>query len=728
MELIGKVTELIYYNDKNSYTVFLFKTTEKSIMCVGYVPFIKVGDKLELVGEYTEHKVYGKQFKVDTYEKKEPTDEEDLLDYLSSGFIKGIGEKTAEKIINKFGSESMNILKNDPEKLSTVRGISRDKAYEIQRAINDEWSFLELSKYLQKYGIGITNINNVYKQLGENSLNLINENPYILVDILNGVEFSYIDKIASDMNFDKNNINRIKSGIKYCLNNSTYNGNTCALYERLVDAVAKFLSIEKDEIENAIIDLVNCNEIIIENRENGRYVYLYKVYVSEKYIADKLIELAIQDIKEKNISKQLHKIEEKNGIILSELQRKAINMAYNNNISVITGGPGTGKTTIIKCLIDLFEQDDLDIGLCAPTGRAAKRMSEVTGKEAKTIHRLLEINKIDDEKNRFDVQVNELYKDVVIIDEFSMVDTILFNYVLKALRYNTKLILVGDAEQLPSVGPGDLLNNIINSGIIKHIFLDEIFRQAKKSLIITNAHKINNGEYPILDDKKKDFFFIQSTDVQIVLNTIIDLCNNRLVSYGNFDKLKDIQVICPSKKGDVGTKNLNKCLQFTLNPKSNNKNEKTFGQTIFREGDKVMQTKNNYDVVWEKEDGTVGVGIFNGDLGYITNINKESGEIEVLFDDGKKVVYTSSVLEELDLAYAITIHKSQGSEFEAVVIPVVKGPPMLYTRNLLYTGVTRAKKMLVAVGDKQQIYNMVDNVNERKRTVGLEYKLKNNIF
>ncbi len=723
MELNGKVQEIIYFNDKNTYTVFLFKTDEKTVPCVGYIPFIKLGDKLNLIGDYTEHKVYGKQFKVDTFEKTVPTDEEDLLDYLSSGFIKGIGEKTAQKIVDRFGSDSLDILKNHPEKLCTIKGISEDKALVIQETVNNEWYFLELSKYLKGYGISNTNINNVYKEWNNTALDIIYENPYCLTDVFVGVEFSYIDKIAADLNFDKDNIKRIKSGIKYCLVNSTFNGNTCARYDKLISAVTSFLAVDGTLVDNAIIELINDKDIVLETRENEKFIYLYNIYKSEMFIAQKLIGLVKQEPTHYNLDKKIDKIEKVQDIKLSELQKQAISMSYNNNVSIITGGPGTGKTTIIKCLIELFKQDDLDIGLCAPTGRAAKRITELTGTEAKTIHRLLEITKIDEKIDKFDIDVSTLDKDVVIIDEVSMLDTMLFNCVLKAIKNTTKLILVGDADQLPSVGPGDVLKDMINSDTIKHIYLDEIFRQAKESLIIVNAHKINNGEYPILDEKKKDFFFMQSQDMQVVLNTVIELCEKRLSGYGNYDNMKDIQVICPTKRGDVGTKNLNKCLQFALNPKKEYKKEKVFGNNVFRLGDKVMQVKNNYDIEWEK-DGITGQGIYNGDLGYIQRINNELGEIEVLFDDGKSVVYTQSAFEELEHSYAITIHKSQGSEFDVVIIPIIKGYPMLYTRNLLYTGMTRAKKLLVIVGDQNEVYKMVDNAKQKERSTGLEYKLK----
>lgn len=727
MEEKGKVTNIIYYNDKNGYTIFLLRTEERTITCVGYVPYIKVSDKMSVQGTYVMHNVYGKQFKIDTFEKIVPTSEEDLLEYLSSGIIKGLGEKTSKRIVDKFGENSIEVIKNSPQELATIKGISLKKAVELQEIVNSDWYFLKLAQFLQSYNIGVSNIKRVFQAYGENSLNLIYENPYILLDVVYGVEFSYIDRIASDLNFEKDSIKRVKSGVKYCLINSLYNGNTCARYLDLINAVIQFLQVTNESVENAIFEMIKEHDIVVEYRDKedvqkDRYVYLYNIYNMEQDIADIVKTKSNEIIQEKNIQKRLGKIEKELEIELTQMQRNAISMGYSYNFSVITGGPGTGKTTIIQCLLKLFKQDGKEVALCAPTGRAAKRITDVTNEEAKTIHRLLEINKIDDNINNVTVDVSELYKDVVIIDEASMLDTVLFCHVLTAIQPHTKLILIGDADQLPSVGAGDVLRNIIAYKGIRYMYLNEIFRQAKESLIVVNAHKINNGEMPNIYDKSKDFFFIPMTNQQDVAQEIVSLCETRLKNYGNYDVLKDIQVITPTKKGIDGTKELNKLLQEHLNKKDSEKSEKTYGQAIFRVGDKVMHIKNNYDIQWTKGDFE-GKGIFNGDMGFITGYNQAEGIIEVTFDDDRIAKYTSNNIEELEHAYAITVHKSQGSEFDVVVMPIVNGPPMLYTRNLLYTAITRAKKLLVIVGDEYQLKKMIDNVENKKRVTGLEYKL-----
>ncbi len=729
MEEIGKVVNIIYYNDKNGYTIFLLRTNEKTVTCVGYVPYIKVRDSLTVQGEYVTHSVYGKQFKIATFEKNVPTSDEELLEYLSSGVIKGLGEKTAQRIIDKFGQDSIEIIKNEPEKLADIKGVSLKKAKELQTIVNSDWYFLKLAQFLNPYGIGATNIKKVFQALGENSLNLIYEDPYMLLDIVYGVEFSYIDKIASDLNFEKDNVKRIRSGVKYCLLNSLYKGNTCAKYLDLIEAVVNFLNVPVEAVENCIIQMINQKDIVIEYRDKediykDRFVYLYNIYNMEQDIADIVRTKSNEFASGKDVKNRLEKIQKRLGIELTQIQKDAIIMAYSYNLSVITGGPGTGKTTIIQCLLKLFQQDNQEVALCAPTGRAAKRITEVTGAKAKTIHRLLELNRIEENMDRVTVEVNEIYKDVVIVDEASMLDTVLFCHILKAIQPHTKLILIGDADQLPSVGAGDILRNLIGYDKIKYIYLSEIFRQAKESLIVVNAHQINKGQMPNLFDRSKDFFFIPLTNQQDVANEIVELCEKRLKEYGNYDVLKDIQVISPTKKGIAGTKELNKLLQERLNKKTEYKPEKTYGQTTFRVGDKVMHIKNNYEIEWKKGDFE-GKGIFNGDMGFITDYNELEGLLEVTFDDDRIAQYTSNNIEELEHAYAITVHKSQGSEFEVVVMPIVNGPPMLYTRNLLYTAITRAKKLLVIVGDEYQVKKMIDNVQSKKRHTGLEYKLNN---
>lgn len=729
MEETGKVTNIIYYNDKNGYTIFLLRTEQRTITCVGYVPYIKVKDSLTVYGDYVTHDIYGKQLKISTFEKHVPTSEEDLLDYLSSGVIKGIGEKTAQRIIDKFGKESIEVIKNEPEKLASIKGLSIFKAKELQEIVNSDWYFLQLAQFLSSYGISTTNAKKVFQQWGENSINLINENPYNLLDVVYGVEFGYIDRIAIDLNFEKDNYKRIISGTKFCLINSLYKGNTCARYEELVNAVVQFLGVSIESVENVFIDMIKDKDIVIEYRENDdmqkdRYVYLYNIYNMEQDVADIVKTKVNEFVKVKNIDKRLEKIEAELGIDLTNNQKDAINMGYNYNFSIITGGPGTGKTTIIQCLLKLFQEDEQEISLCAPTGRAAKRITEVTGEEARTIHRLLELNRIEESIDKLVVNVNPLYKDVVIVDEASMLDTVIFCNILKAIQPHTKLILIGDVDQLPSVGPGDILRNMIEYKGIKYMYLTEIFRQAKESLIVVNAHKINNGEYPDLTIKDKDCFFIPMTNQQQVADTIVDLCESKIKEYGDYDSIKDIQIVSPTKKGLAGTRELNKLVQQHINKKSKTKPEKIYGQNIFRVGDKVMHVKNNYDMEWSKN-GYIGEGIFNGDMGIVTDFDSVEGILEVTFDDDRVARYNSNTIEELEHAYAITVHKCQGSEFDVVIMPIVSGPPMLYTRNLLYTGITRAKKLLILIGDEYQIKKMVDNVEDKKRNTGLAYKLNN---
>lgn len=729
MELSGKVTNIIYYNDKNGYTIFLFKTEKKTETCVGYVPYINVKDSLKLQGEFVTHNVYGNQFKIETFEKIIPTTEEELLDYLSSGAIKGLGEKIAKRIIDEFGEDSIEVIKKDPQKLASIKGISLQKALVLQETVNSDWYFLKLVKFLKSYSIGVNNAKKIFQEWGENAIDLINENPYSIVDIVDGVEFGVIDKIASELNFEKDNIHRIASGVKYCLSNTLYRGNTCGRYEDLVNAVTQFLGIHYQSVENSFIQMVNDKDIVIEYRDkdditNDRYVYLYNIYHLEQDIAD-IIRSKVNIVdKFKNVDKKLEKIENELGISLTDNQKQAITMAYNYNFSIITGGPGTGKTTIIQCLIRLFEEDEKEVALCAPTGRAAKRITEITGKEAKTIHRMLEINKLDENLSKVRIDVGKIYKDVVIVDEASMLDTVILGYILKAIQPHTKLILIGDADQLPSVGPGDVLRNLIEYRNVKYMYLTEIFRQAKESLIVINAHKINNGEYPTLNIKDKDCIFIPMSNQRDVAKMIANLCKGDITKYLNDVEFSDLQVITPTKKGCAGTKELNKLIQEYVNPKEEYKKEKNYGQNVFRVGDKVMHMKNDYEIEWVKN-GYIGQGIFNGDMGIVTDYDYAENSLEVTFDDDRVANYTSANIEELEHAYAITVHKSQGSEFEAVIIPIVVGPPMLYTRNLLYTGITRAKKLLILIGDERQINKMTDNAESKKRMTGLEYKLNN---
>ena len=665
MEIKGQISEIIYQNEVNSYTIAEFETDEELTTIVGYLPFINKGDSLKLVGSFVNHPDYGRQFKIQTFEKTMPETLEALERYLAGGIIKGVGPATAKRIVDNFKEETISVLKFEPYKLANIKGITKTKAIEIADEFNEKWELWQIVGFLERFGIANQNSKKVYEALGKEAISKIEENPYILIDITYGVDFKKIDKMAMELGISKDNSKRIESAIKYSLIIASHNGNSCVIYENLVKFVADLLGINEEQIEEEIINLKATENIYLEEREEKEWVYLNNFYTAEKNIADKLI--ALDETKKiKNFKDELEKVEEKQDIILSEEQKEAIKAVNENNVCIITGGPGTGKTTIIKSIIDIYKTRKLKVVLCAPTGRAAKRMQEQSGEEATTIHRLLEIRKLDDQEDylSLDYPITPIDADVVIIDEMSMVDMFLMNHILKAIYLGTKLILVGDINQLPSVGPGNVLQDIIESQSITTIELNKIFRQAAKSKIITNAHRVNNGESFIgtedSEDKLNDFFFINEVSQEKVLSDVISLCSGRLKNYGNYDFFKNIQVLTPTKKGMLGTKELNKQLQNVLNP--NQEIEKQHGDRIFRPGDRVMQVKNNYDIYWEKEiDDKIeaGSGIFNGELGRVKSIDEDEKQIEVYFDDEKVAWYDFSNLDELEHSYSITIHKSQ---------------------------------------------------------------------
>ncbi|MGN1271239.1 MAG: ATP-dependent RecD-like DNA helicase [Clostridia bacterium] len=666
MEIKGQISEIIYQNEINSYTIAEFETDEELTVVVGYLPFINKGDSLKLLGNFVNHPDYGRQFKIQTFEKIMPETLEALEKYLAGGIIKGVGPATSKRIVDKFGEETIAVLKFEPERLSNIRGISKQKAEEISEEFNEKWDLWQIVGFLEKFGITGQNSKKVYEKLGQDAISKIEKNPYILLDITYGVDFKKIDKMAMDLGIDEQSSSRISSAIKYSLVLAGNNGNSAVLYNNLLSYVSNLLGIGTETIEEEIINLKAKQELFLEEYEDNEWVYLDTFYSAEQNIAEKLIALdKAKNIKYiKNFKSELAKTEENEKIILSEEQKEAIKAVNENNVCVITGGPGTGKTTIIKSIIKIYEARKMKVVLCAPTGRAAKRMQEQTGKEATTIHRLLEIRKLDDENFiNLDYPITPIDADVVIIDEMSMVDMFLMNHILKAIYLGTKLILVGDIDQLPSVGPGNVLQDIIESNSITTIELNKIFRQAAKSKIITNAHRVNNGETFIgLEEKDKldDFFYINETSQEKMLQDVLSLCTGRLKKYGNYDFFKNIQVLTPTKKGMLGTRELNKQLQNVLNPKANI--EKQNGDRVFRIGDRVMQVKNNYDIYWERKTNELleaGSGIFNGELGIITGIDDVNKQLEVCFDDEKTVWYDYTNLDELEHSYSITIHKSQ---------------------------------------------------------------------
>lgn len=670
IELEGEVESVIYRNDVNSYLIANLETQEELLTIVGYMPFVDVGDSLKVIGNYVEHKEYGTQFKVETFEKQIPQTLDALERYLANAKIKGVGPATAKKIVTTFGQDTVSILKYSPYELAKIRGITKEKALEISEEFNQNMEVWNIVSFLERFGIGAEHAQKVYDELGVNAIEKIEENPYLLIDITRGVDFRQIDKMAIDMGIEPNNTKRIKSGIKYALLKITYQGNCCVLKQNLINYVLDLLGVTKDEVEEVIIKMNIDKEIMVEKREDIEWIYLYYYYKVEQEIAQRLfiIDRSKNIKKIPSIEKELKQTEKQTDIILSEKQTDAILAVNNNNVTVITGGPGTGKTTIIKTIIDLFEKRGNKVVLCAPTGRAAKKMTETTGREASTLHRLLEIGKVSDDifyqkDNHFEgVPIDG---DVVIVDELSMVDMFLMNYLLNSIYRGTKLILVGDSDQLPSVGPGSVLKDIVSSETMQVVHLDKVFRQAAKSKIITNAHRINNGEGFVKKseeekDAKQDFFYIQRINQEDMLKEVVSLCTGRLKRYGDYDFFSNIQVLTPTKKGILGTKELNKVLQQNLNPHKNGQVEKSSMGATFRIGDRIMQIKNNYDIEWKRKDSNESkYGIFNGEIGTITDIDEKNGKIEIEFDDDKISIYDEKDLEQIEHSYSITIHKAQ---------------------------------------------------------------------
>lgn len=752
MELKGELKDIIFQNEVNSYTIAVLDTDEEEITVVGYLPFIHSGDSLKLIGKYVTHQEYGRQFKIETFEKLMPQTLDSLERYLANGAIKGIGPATAKKIIKEFGEETIHVFKFEAKKLARIKGITQTKAIEMAEEFNQNWELWQIVGFLEKFGIGVQNSKNVYKSLGGNAVAEIEANPYILIDVANNVDFKQIDKMALELGIEYNNSKRIKSGIKYALMIATTNGHCAVIEENLYQYVRELLGVSTDEIEDSMIELKVKDQIVVEERDGQNWVYLYYYYKAEKNVAEQLISLKkAKNIKEiSNFSKELKNVEKETNIELSQKQKEAIQAVNDNNVCIITGGPGTGKTTIIKVIIELYKKHNKKPVLCAPTGRAAKRMTETTGEEAKTLHRLLEIGKFEDETSgpNVDMEITPLDADVVIVDEMSMVDLFLMNYLVRAVYKGTKLVFVGDIDQLPSVGPGSILGDLIRSEKIFTITLDKIFRQAAKSKIIINSHRVNKGEFFIQKGEKQlteevdnqivnddisedtqlneDFFFIKETNQDRILEQVISLCNGRLKNFGNYNFFKNIQVITPTKKGMLGTRELNTILQNTLNPHKDGAPEKQVLGSTFRVGDKVMQIKNNYDIFWERKEPKyeTGTGVFNGELGIIKKIDDVEKVIRIQFDDGKSAWYQFADLEQIEHSYAITVHKAQGSEFDVVIMPISPSAPMLLTRNLLYTGMTRAKKLLIIVGYPKIIEFMINNTDNKKRNTGLAEKLQ----
>lgn len=751
MQIKGYVEKIIYTNSDNGHTILDVSLTsdeikrlqgecpdyaddiDEEMVCVGTLHLINAGEYVVFNGDFTVHQTYGLQFKVTSYEESRPEDMDSIERYLGSGAIKGVGPALAARIVRHFKMDTFRVIEENPEELSQVKGISNRMAMEIADQVAEKKGMRNAMLFLGKLGIGMNLAVKIYKEYGEKVYEIIENNPYKLADDMEGVGFKIADEIARNSGMELDSPFRIKSGILYALSAAVSAGHTYYPMDALIEEAGKLLGVFIAKPEEILTDLMIDRKVMVRDVDGIKAVYLYSVYHTELAIAHRLFALKFEDMPdEKAFDKDLHSIEKEENITLESMQREAVRASAGSGIVVITGGPGTGKTTTINTIIRYFERKGMDIMLAAPTGRAAKRMTEATGHEAQTIHRMLELSGIlSDEISNASFERNEtnpLETDVVIIDEMSMVDIFLMNSLLKAIADGTRLILVGDANQLPSVGPGNVLKDIIASGCFNTVRLAKIFRQEEAGDIVVNAHKINEGELFEIGPSSRDFPFIRRADANAIINALVTLVKVKLPAYTDCSP-NDVQVLTPTRKGSLGVERLNTVLQQFLNPPSNSKVEKEIGSIIFREGDKVMQIKNNYKIPWEIRGRNgipieTGMGVFNGDMGIVDNINLYLSEMTVRFDEERYVTYTFKETDELEHAYAVTVHKSQGSEYPAVVLPLLDGPRMLMNRNILYTAVTRARKCICIVGSEQTFYNMISNENEQKRFSSLDIRIK----
>ena len=734
--ITGYVDHIVYQNSDNGYTVMALVAEGEEVTCVGMCKGLGQGENISAEGEYIEHPVYGRQFKIQTYETVAPTDRAGMERYLGSGAIRGVGEALAARIVKKFGDDTFRIIEEEPERLAEVKGISERKAQEIAVQMEEKKDLREALVYLQQYGISNTLAVKIYNTYGMEMYSVMRENPYRLAEDVSGVGFRIADEIAGRIGIHTDSDYRIRSGILYTLLQAVGEGHCFLPLELLLHRASELLGVSEENIRPQVDNLIMDRKLVAK----GDALFAAAYYYAELNCANMLRNLNIPMLEAENlpaqdmaIRKRLERMAENLSMELDELQLKAVEESIKNGLFILSGGPGTGKTTTINMIIRYFESEGMDIFLAAPTGRAAKRMTEATGFEAKTIHRLLELNSAlsDDDTRRANFernQENPLEADVVIIDEMSMVDIQLFQALLKAILPGTRLILVGDVDQLPSVGPGQVLRDLMNSEAFPMVTLEKIFRQAGESDIVVNAHRINKGEQIALDNKSRDFFLLERNDVNVIYKHMIQLIREMLPKYVNATPF-DIQVLTPMRKGSLGCETLNGILQRYLNPADPHKKEHSYGNTVFREGDKVMQIKNNYQLEWEIVGRynipiDKGMGVFNGDMGRVLEINETMSTLLVEFDDGRRVNYPFSGLEELELSYAITIHKSQGSEYPAVILPLLGGPRMLFNRNLLYTGITRARNCVTILGSSETVRNMIDNVSENRRYTALESRIR----
>lgn len=730
----GTLTEIIFRNDDNAYTVAVFQFGDEYTTCVGYFHAPKIGGKYNVKGDYKFHPSYGPQLEISEIIETPPETEEDLIAFLAYSGIKGIGFKMAKAIVNHFGKETLLILEKNPERLMEISGIGKKKAGVIAEEFRNQHELASCFAALKMLGIGENQAMKIYKLYGKEAPAIVEENPYRLVRDVRGFGFVKADSIAMNVGIKKDSPFRIKSGLLYMLSQEKTEGNTFIPRKELLDKGHERLDVATEEIDDAIIELAYEGRIKIEVIENREVCYLFDMFVEEKNISCKLIELRDSELKmiyaeREGLIRMIEADEKMLGISLSPKQRKAILSSLNSGVSIITGGPGTGKTTIIRCIIEVLHSANLKVAIAAPTGRAAKRITETSGFPASTVHRLLEYQPVNGAgfMSFGKTGADPLDFDAVVVDEASMIDQELMNGLIEAIRPGTRLVIVGDADQLPSVGAGNVLRDIIESEMFDVSFLTEIFRQGRESFIVSNAHLINRGEYPNVNCNEGDFFFMERKTEKEISDLIVELATGRLSGYyENISDINDIQILTPVKRGKVGTIALNRRLQEFLNPFSGEENQTKYGEKIFRVGDKVMQTRNNYSIEWMiVNSGVEGEGIFNGDIGFINGINKEDGYLSILFDDEKLVTYDFTDLDELELAYAITVHKSQGSEFPVIIIPMTWFPPQLANRNLLYTAVTRAKKLVVICGSKSCMNHMIDNNSIKKRYSGLKERIVN---
>lgn len=728
-EKTGQIAELVFTNEQNYYAVLLFETEEEQFFAVGNMPSPKVGRKYHLIGEWKKHPKYGEQFSFSSFEELMPTGSDAIRAFLSSGIIKGIGPVTARAIVNKFGDDTLKVIEETPSRLKEVTGIGEAKAETIAKAYEEQRAFANVVVELATFDIDTKVAVKLFKEYGIAAPAIVKENPYRLIDDIYGIGFNKADKIARKIGIENDSPFRIKSGLIYALESKAAGGDSFYPENEIVEQVAEFLDVSREQVEDVEMELALDGKIFKENLGGQIILILSRFKKAESYAASKLYALSNCELIgiAGNINRMIKKNTKESGIELSENQVNAIISSFKNGVSVITGGPGTGKTTIINTILSILKEEGIKTVLAAPTGRAAKRMSQATGGDAMTIHRLLEYGAGEDGNLRFTKnEENPLDAGCVIIDEASMIDILLLEALLRAIKLGTRLILVGDSDQLPSVGAGNVLADIIASDVIQCAHLTEIFRQAEESMIVVNAHLINKGEYPTYNEKDTDFFFMARQTEKDIVETIKDLTKDRLPAfYKDHPGEIDIQVLTPTRKGACGTHELNKVLQETLNPKDSLKNEKQIGDRLFREGDRVMQNKNDYMLEWRDiHTSLTGEGVFNGDIGIVKHIDNDAGTISVLYDDCKMVTYDYMTIDEVESAFAMTVHKSQGSEFAVVVMPLASFPPMLATRNLFYTAITRAKLGVVLVGDERIAKAMVDNNFSMKRYSGLLERLK----